>query len=145
MHEIQLTKLLIITVDDILPSDQDLRKYVVEKIGATTGKTFGVIVEARMDTKLPDNNLGRMFYVAPLSNGSSGVFADGGDSGALVTININDKEYALGIVQGGVGDYKGFKHVTYCVEVKYCLEALVQHYSATSMPDLYKGFLRPQA
>ena len=145
LDEIQLTKLPIITVEGILPSDQEHKYYVVEKIGATTGRTFGIIVDTRVETTLPDNNLASMFYVAPLSNGSSGVFADVGDSGALVSINVKGTEYALGIVRGGGKDYKGFQHVTYCVEVKYCLEAIVQQYGATSMPDLYKGFLRPQA
>ena len=144
LDEIQLTKLPMVTIDDILPSCQEHKCYVVEKIGAKTGRTRGVITHTRVPTNLPNNTLGQMFYVAPLSNEPSEIFSDFGDSGSLVTINIRGKEYALGIVQGGGVPYMGFQHVTYCVEVKYCLEALTHGYSAQIMPDLYKGFLKPQ-
>ena len=143
LDEIQLTKLPMVTIDDILPSCQEHKCYVVEKIGAKTGRTLGVIVHTRVLTNFNDYFWGQMFYVAPLSNEPSEIFADKGDSGSLVTINISGKECALGIVQGGGVPYMKYKHVTYCVKVKYCLEALVNRYSAQSMPDIYKGFLRP--
>ena len=141
LDESKLTKLPIATIDDLLPEGQPHKCYGVEKIGAVTGKTQGIIIDGRVLTKLPDGNYGEMFYVAPLCNESSMVFAVEGDSGSLVTTNIQGQEYAIGMVQGGI-THLGFENVTYCVEIKYCLEALANKYKGGIL-DIYKGSLRP--
>ena len=140
LDESQLTQLPIATIDDLLPEGQPHECYV-EKIGARTGKTQGIIIHGRTVTKLPDDNYGEMFYVAPSGKESSMIFAAEGDSGSLVTTNIKGQEFAIGMVQGG-GTHSGIENVTCCVEIKYCLEALANKYKSGKL-DIYKGFLRP--
>ena len=141
LDETQLTNLPIKSIDDLLPKGQPHKYYVVEKIGAQTGKTTGIIIEGRARTRLHGDNCGDMFLVAPLCNESSMVFAAKGDSGSLVTTSIMGQEYAIGMVQGWTS-YRDIGEVTRCVDIKYCLEVLTRQYKGPSL-ELYKGSLRP--
>ena len=141
LDERQLTELPTATIEDLFQRYQSPQLYVVEKIGAVSGKTSGVIIDHAVNMRLYSGVYGNVFCVAPLANDSGLEFSRKGDSGSLVTTKINGKEYAIGMVQGGASEHKGYKNVTFCVEIKPSLQALADRYIGSRL-ILYKGFLR---
>ena len=141
LDDSQLTKVPTVTIEYLFERHQSPQLYVVEKIGAVTGKTVGVIIDHAVNMRLYSGIYGNVFCVAPLANDEGSVFSERGDSGSLVTTKINGKEYAIGMVQGGGVEHKGYQNVTFCVEIKPCLQALADRYNGSDLM-LYKGFLR---
>ena len=137
----QLTKLPTLTIEQLFQRHPPQPLYLVEKIGAVTGKRSGVIIDHAVNMRFHNNLSGNFFCVASLFNDGYSVFSEEGDSGSLVTTKINGKEYAIGIVHGGGVEHKGYKNVTFCVEIKPCLQVLSDRY-IRSRPMLYKGFFR---
>ena len=141
LDESQLTELPTATIEDLFLRYQSSQLYVVEKIGAVSGKTSGVIIDHAVNMRLHSGIYGNVFCVAASANDYSSVFSKPGDSGSLVTTKIHGKEYAIGMVQGGGVEHKGYKNVTFCVEIKPCVQALADRYNGSDLM-LYKGFLR---
>ena len=143
LHPIRvLTKSLI---EALLPNDRTLIGKEVMKIGAITGKTVGEIIDDKCRMEICRGMKGEMFAV----RGLDCIFATHGDSGALVTMEIEGpggakEEFALGIVSQKK-EMPRYNNVALCVRLEYCLEAL----ESEEMPlllyglKLYKGFLKP--
>ena len=133
-------------VEALFPNTQNLRNQKVVKYGAITGITQGRILSEEMSYQILPNCLGEMFVVEGVRNED---FAAEGDSGALVTINIeghggNCEEYALGIVSQSK-DAFGVKNACLCVRLEDCLGALqaLDKSLLQSEMEVYKGILKP--
>ena len=133
-------------IEALLPNLKTLIGRKVMKIGAITGTTTGKIVDDACHIVISSQGKGEMFAV----HGFDGNFAKHGDSGALVTMEIEGhegetEEFALGIVSKKKSKMQGYENVALCVRLEYCLKALESE--ETSLQEhgfeLYKGFLKP--
>ena len=133
-------------VEALFPRKCNLWNEKVVKYGAITGITHGKILSEEISYQILPNCLGKMFVVKSVGNED---FAVKGDSGALVTINIeghggNFEEYALGIVSLRKDTF-GEKNACLCVRLEDCLGALQTLDESMHHSDIkvYKGILRP--
>ena len=137
-------------------SHKTIKHKKVMKRGAVTGQRIGKIISddcmASLDLENHESPTGEMLAVVSLGN-SNQTFAEKGDSGAIVTIEIegpdgHSTEYALGIVAQIRPRLLGLQHVVLCVPMEHCLKALetaegLSEPIESSKLELYVGFLRP--
>ena len=133
-------------VKALFPNKRNILFEKVKKYCAVTGITCGEILNDEISYKILPNCLGKMFVVKCEENKD---FAKEGDSGALVTINIEGhggdfQEYALGIVSQRK-DALGVKNAILCVRLEDCLRALEKIDQSLQHPEMkfYKGNLKP--
>ena len=132
-------------IEALLPNDRTLIGKEVTKIGAITGKTTGKITDDTCRIEIYPGMKSEMFAV----RGLDCTFATHGDSGALVTMEIEGhagakEEFALGIVSQGK-NMPRYNNLALCVRLEYCLKALESEETPSLLHglELYKGFLKP--
>ena len=160
LDESLLVKLPVFCINEIYHGHQTSYKTLkykrVKKTGAITGQREGKIISgdlmASLDLENDESPTGEMLAVVSLGN-STQTFAEKGDSGAIVTIEIEgpdrtSQEYALGIVAQIRPRLLGQQHVVLCVPMEHCLKALesvkgLKEPVKSSELELYVGFLLP--
>ena len=137
-------------IEGVFPDRPSMLYRQVSKLGASTGFTKGEIIMEDIAYPIRRQQFGTMFAV-DVTGYQTEVFAHKGDSGALVTINIERhagvfQEFALGIVSQKK-KVLNKRNAVLCVWLEDCLKALgmVNEEFKNGDLKLYKGCLTVNA